>query len=36
MAVAWPSADDDAGLLTLEVQFNGLVAELVAAQKASS
>jgi hypothetical protein len=36
MAVAWPPTDDDAGLLTLEVQFNGIVAELVAAQKASS
>jgi hypothetical protein len=28
-------ADDDAGLLALEVQFDSLVAELVAAQKAS-
>jgi hypothetical protein len=28
--------DDDACLLSLEVQFNGLITELVAAQKASS
>ena len=35
MAVASPPTDDDAGLLTLEVQFNSLVTELLAAQKAS-
>jgi hypothetical protein len=35
MAVASPPTDDDADLLTLEVQFNSLVAELLAAQKAS-
>jgi hypothetical protein len=31
-AISLPPTDDDAGLLTLEVQFNSLVAELIAAQ----
>jgi hypothetical protein len=34
-AISLPSADDDAGFLTLEVQFNSLVAELIAAQTTS-
>jgi hypothetical protein len=34
-AVALPPADDDAGILTLEMQFNALLMELLAAQKAS-
>jgi hypothetical protein len=34
-AVTLLPTDDDAGLLSLEVQFNSLVAELLAAQRAS-
>ena len=33
-AISLPPTDDDAGLLTLEMQFNSLVAELIAAQTA--
>jgi hypothetical protein len=36
MAVALPATDNDAGLLTLEEQFNALAAELVAAQRSNS
>jgi hypothetical protein len=35
LALASPPTDDDARLLTLEVQFDSLVTELLAAQKAS-
>jgi hypothetical protein len=35
MALALSPTDDDAGLLTLEVQFDCLITELLAAQKAS-